>query len=77
MSIETLVYALIGWLVGVFFEMSDAAYALWFAYLAGGIVGAGVITELPRVKTRGAFFTFTAGAALFCALILLSEAYSS
>jgi hypothetical protein len=64
-----------GWLVGVFFEMSDAAYALWFAYLAGGIVSAGVATELPRVKTRGAFISFVIGAILFSALILLSEAY--
>ena len=66
---------ILGWLTGVYLEMSDAVYSLWFAFLAGGIVSAGVATELPRVTTRGAFLTFTAGAVLFCALILLAEVY--
>ena len=66
-----------GWLTGVYLEMSDAVYSLWFAFLAGGIVSAGVATELPRVRTRGSFFIFTAGAVLFCALILLAEAYQT
>ena len=40
-----------------------------------GIAIARFATELPRVKTRGAFISFVIGAILFSALILLSEAY--
>ena len=68
--------AFAGWLTGVFFEMSDAVYALWFAFLAGGIVAAGVATELPRVRSEGAFISFTFGALLFSVLLLLIETFS-
>ena len=64
----------LGWLTGVYFEMSDAMYSLWFAYLAGGIVAAGVITELQRVETRASFVAFALGALIFCVLILTLEA---
>ena len=64
----------LGWTTGVFFEMSDAVYSLWFAYLAGGIVAAGVITELQRVQSRASFVAFSFGALVFCVLILALEA---
>ena len=63
-----------GWLTGRFFEMSDVAYSLWFAYLAGGIISAGVVTELPRVRSQSSFVTFVLGATIFCVLILALEA---
>ncbi len=65
---------LLGWLTGVFFEMSDAVYSLWFAFLAGAIVSAGVATELPRVRSRDSFGAFSIGALMFCVLILVLEA---
>jgi len=64
-----------GWVTGYAFEMSDATYALWFAYLAGGIICAGVATELPRIRTLRAFGSFAAGAVAFCLLILLLETF--
>ena len=64
----------LGWLTGIFFELSDATYALWFAYLAGGIVAVGVATDLPHVDSIRAFAAFSVGALLFCALILMLEA---
>ena len=66
-----------GWITGLFAEMSDVTYALWFAYIAGGIVSAGVATELQRVRSHTAFVTFSIGAGVFCVLILLIEAISN
>ena len=65
----------LGWLTGIYFELSDAAYALWFAYLAGGIVAVGVATDLPHVKSTRAFGAFAIGAVTYSVLILLIEAY--
>ena len=64
----------LGWVTGVFFELSDVAYALWFAYLAGGIVAVGVATDLPNVQSIRAFVAFAAGAITYSALILIIEA---
>lgn len=63
-----------GWITGLFLEMQDVTFGLWFAFLAGGIVSSGASTELPRIKSLPSFFTFCAGAALFTALILVVEA---
>lgn len=65
----------LGWLTGIFFELTDATYALWFAYLAGGIVAVAVATDLPHVSSTRAFGAFSVGAVMYSALILIIEAY--
>ena len=64
-----------GWVAGVFTEISDAAFALWFAYLAGGIISAGVASEMPRIRSMPSFAAFCVGALVFTVLILAVESY--
>jgi len=63
-----------GWLSGVFFEMSDATFGLWFAFLAGGIISTGLATELPRIQDLRSFTTFSIAAVAFTVAILIVEA---
>lgn len=64
-----------GWLGSVFFTISQPVYALGFAYIAGGIVAAGAISDLPRVKSVSAFGAFLVGAFVYSLLLLMIEAY--
>ncbi len=65
----------LGWLGSVFYTISPPVYALGFAYLAGGIVAAGAINDLPRVKTAPALAAFLAGAFIYSVLLLAIEAF--
>ena len=64
----------VGWALGVFMELSDLIYALWFSFLAGGIMIVTAIFELPRVRTWRPYAGFCVGAVGFSALLLLVEA---
>ena len=65
----------IGWLASVFYTISQPVYALGFAYIAGGIVAAGAINDLPRVKTVRAFGGFLVGTLVYSTLLLIIEAF--
>ena len=43
------VYA--GWFTGVVVEISDASLALWFSFLAGGIIVVATVYELPQIRS--------------------------
>ena len=64
-----------GWITGLFLEMQDATFGLWFAFLAGGIISAGVRTEVPRIRSLRSFSMFCLGVAVFTTLILVVEAF--
>jgi len=66
----------LGWLCGVFYPISPPVYALGFAHLAGGIVAAGAVNDLPRVKSAPALAAFLAGAFIYSVLLLAIEAFS-
>jgi len=65
------VYA--GWLAGVLFEISNAALAIVYAFLAGGIIVVATVYELPGVQSKRQYVSFLSGAALFSALVLLID----
>ena len=63
-----------GWALGVVGEVSDPVYALWFAFLSGGIMIITAVFEVPRVQAWRQYAGFCGGAISFSALILLAEA---
>ncbi|KAA1188893.1 hypothetical protein F0M18_16965 [Pseudohalioglobus sediminis] len=65
----------LGWWGSFFYTISLPVYALGFAYIAGGIVAAGAINDLPRVKSAPALVAFLAGAAAYSILLLTIEAF--
>ncbi len=65
----------LGWSASVFYTISQPVYALGFAYIAGGIVAAGAISDLPRVKSAPAFAAFLAGALVYSILLLAIDAF--
>ncbi|MBW2243170.1 MAG: hypothetical protein JRH01_14385 [Deltaproteobacteria bacterium] len=62
-----------GWIFGVTGELSDPVYALAFTFLAGGLIVATPLFELPRVKSWRSYASFCAGAIVFSALILFVQ----
>ena len=60
---------LAGWVVGLFSEISEAALAVLFAFLAGGVVMNVLKEELPEER-ESRFWAFTLGAALYSAVLL-------
>ncbi len=62
---------LVGWGIGVFGEISEAALAVLFAFLAGGIVLNVLKEELPE-KRESSFWAFAVGAALYAAILLVA-----
>jgi hypothetical protein len=62
-----------GWAIGVVWELSDGAYALTYAFLAGGIMIVTAVFELPRIKPWRSYLGFCFGALAFTALILVAE----
>lgn len=64
-----------GWVGGFFIAISDAVYALAFAYIAGGIVAVGAISDLPRVRSSQDLVGFCGGVVGYGALLLVLEAY--
>jgi hypothetical protein len=63
-----------GWTMGVLGEISDLAYAMWFSFLAGGIMIVTAMFELPRVRAWRPYTGFCIGAVGFSALLLLVDA---
>ncbi|HEV2092161.1 MAG TPA: hypothetical protein VGR18_03235 [Rubrobacter sp.] len=60
---------LAGWAVGLLFEISEAALAVLFAFLAGGVVMNVLKEELPEER-ESRFWVFALGAALYSAVLL-------
>ena len=62
---------LAGWLVGLFFEVSEAALAVLFAFLAGGVIMNVLKEELPEER-ESRFWAFALGAALYSVVLLVA-----
>jgi len=69
------VYA--GWLTGVVVEISDATLALWFSFLAGGIIVSATVDELPQIRSPRQYAFFCAGACGFSVLVLAVENFQT
>jgi hypothetical protein len=67
--------SLIGWCFGLLYTISEPVYAIIFAYITGGIVAVGAISDLPRVQTASALIAFLSGALVFSVLLLAIEAF--
>lgn len=62
---------LAGWLFGLFSEVSEAALAVLFAFLGGGVVLNVLKEEIPEER-ESSFFAFALGAAVYAAILLLA-----
>lgn len=60
---------LIGWAVGLIFDVSEAALGVLFAFLAGGVIMNVLKEELPEER-ESRFWAFALGAALYAAILL-------
>jgi len=58
-----------GWAVGILSEVSEAAIAVLFAFLAGGVVMNVLKEELPEER-ESRFWAFALGAALYAVILL-------
>ncbi len=65
------VYA--GCITGIVVEIGDATLALWFAFLAGGIIVVATVYELPGIRSARQYCAFCTGVGAFSALILVVE----
>lgn len=62
---------LAGWLVGLAFDVSEAALAVLFAFLAGGVILNVLKEELPEER-ESSFLAFALGAAFYSAVLLVA-----
>ncbi|MDJ0929433.1 MAG: hypothetical protein QNJ73_17475 [Gammaproteobacteria bacterium] len=62
-----------GWLTGLIVDIERTTFALWFAFLAGGIIAVATAVELPKVEDGRRYAAFCGGAASFAGLLLLFE----
>ena len=62
---------LAGWVVGVAGDVSEAALAVLFAFLAGGVVLNVLKEELPEER-QSRFWAFALGASAYAAILLLA-----
>jgi len=62
-----------GWLIGVASELSATTYALWFSFVAGGVLSFAVTVELRSVDDPRRFGGFALGVGTMTALILMLE----
>jgi zinc transporter ZupT len=60
---------LLGWVVGLFAEISEAALGVLIAFLAGGVILNVLKEELPEER-RSRFWAFACGAGLYAVLLL-------
>jgi predicted membrane protein len=60
---------MLGWIIGVGSELSKAAIALLFAFLAGGIILNVLKEELPEER-QSRFWAFALGAGIYAVLLL-------
>jgi hypothetical protein len=58
-----------GWVVGLLFEVSEAAIAVLFAFLAGGVIMNVLKEELPQER-KSRFWAFAVGAGAYAAILL-------
>ncbi|MBO0349382.1 hypothetical protein J0895_09740 [Phormidium pseudopriestleyi FRX01] len=61
--------AIAGWMIGSATEISEAAIAVLFAFLAGGVILNILKEELPEER-ESRFWAFAAGATVYAALLL-------
>ncbi len=57
------------WAAGLLFEVSEAALAVLFAFLAGGVIMNVLKEELPEER-ESRFWAFVLGAGLYTAILL-------
>ena len=62
---------LVGWVIGLLAEISEAALAMLFAFLAGGIVLNVLKEEIPEER-ESSFGAFATGAALYAVILLVA-----
>jgi hypothetical protein len=62
----------VGWMIGLLTEISEAALAVLFAFLAGGVVLNVLKEELPEER-ESRFWAFALGAAAYSAILLLAS----
>ena len=62
---------LVGWVIGLFSEISEAALAVLFAFLAGGIVLNVLKEEIPEER-ESSFGAFALGAAAYATILLIA-----
>lgn len=62
---------LAGWAVGLLSEISEAALAVLFAFLAGGVVMNVLKEELPEER-ESRFWAFVLGAGLYAGVLLVA-----
>jgi zinc transporter ZupT len=62
---------LAGWVVGLFFEVSEAAIAVLFGFLAGSVIMNVLKEELPE-DHESRFWAFALGAALYSVILLVA-----
>jgi hypothetical protein len=60
-----------GWAVGLLFEVSEAAIAVLFGFLAGGVIMNVLKEELPEER-ESRFWAFALGAAAYAAVLLVA-----
>ncbi len=65
----------VGWLGSLVYTVSMPVFALGFAYIAGGIIAVGAISDLPRISSGRSFAAFMAGAVLYSGLLLVIESF--
>ncbi len=63
---------IIGWVIGAGTEISEAAIAVLFAFLAGGIILNILKEELPEER-KSRFWAFTVGVAAYTVILLLLD----
>ena len=62
---------LAGWAVGLAYEVSEAALAVLFGFLAGGVIMNVLKEELPE-ESESRFWAFALGAALYSVVLLVA-----
>jgi len=60
----------LGWVIGIFTEVSKTTIALWFAFIAGAIIINTIREEIPELEVSR-FLPFLAGTITFTIIILI------
>ena len=61
-----------GWITGIVTEIADGTLALWYSFLAGGIIVIATVYELPQVRSARQYGAFLIGVGAFSALMLVA-----
>ena len=61
----------LGWAIGLFLGISEAALGVLFGFLAGGVVMNVLKEELPEER-KSSFWAFALGAAAYAAVLLVA-----